>query len=250
MPETPEHTNWFLFGIEQHKREFRPPQIKWSDTSPIPLKSIGIGLFQTFSLPALMQWKWRRLVALICQLEPILAMHIYWPLGLWQCCTLSTAQPVSKSCCINTKMSYSPSCSLLFTSPDGWPLDWLCLLYTWCSITHMQTPFLTLMYVSATLSRHQCLPLTLLQADAVCDSFFSCSPLCKASLSTPLCLLDALLQEKKKKRKLLHLLFNTSSYIVEILNANICHNLPTNIQTLYYINRWRFQTKYPIISVV
>lgn len=147
MPETPEHTNWFLFGIEQHKREFRPPQIKWSDTSPIPLKSIGIGLFQTFSLPALMQWKWRRLVALICQLEPILAMHIYWPLGLWQCCTLSTAQPVSKSCCINTKMSYSPSCSLLFTSPDGWPLDWLCLLYTWCSITHMQTPFLTLMYV-------------------------------------------------------------------------------------------------------
>lgn len=53
MPETPEHTNWFLFGIKQHKCEFQPPQIKWWDT--VPLESIRIGLFQNSSLPALRQ---------------------------------------------------------------------------------------------------------------------------------------------------------------------------------------------------
>lgn len=39
----------------------------------------------------------------------------------------------------------------------------------------------------------------------------------------------------KRKEKAPGLLFNTSSSIVEILNASICHKLPTNIQTLYYI---------------
>lgn len=250
MPETPEHTNWFLFGIEQHKREFRPPQIKWSDTSPIPLKSIGIGLFQTFSLPALMQWKWRRLVALICQLEPILAMHIYWPLGLWQCCTLSTAQPVSKSCCINTKNELQP----LLQSP---------VHISWWLTTRLAVPALHVVqhHPYADPIPHPDVCVCHAEQASVSTTHSSAGWRCMWQLFQLLTSLQGLSlypslltrrpsSRKKKKRKLLHLLFNTSSYIVEILNANICHNLPTNIQTLYYINRWRFQTKYPIISVV
>lgn len=227
------------------------------DTSLIPLETIGIGLFQTFSLPALRQWKWRHSVALICQLElppRILAMHDYWPLGLWLCCTLSMVWPVCKSCCISIELS--SELQPLLQSPvhiSWWLTTWLAVPALHAVQHHPYADPIPHPDVCVCHTEQASVSTTHFNA-CWCHMWQLCFQLLTSlqGLSPYPSLLTrhpSLLQEKKK-RKLLHLLFNTSSYIVEIMNANICHNLPTDIQTSYYINSWRFQAKYPVISVV
>lgn len=249
MPGTPNVQT----GAKQHKCEFQPPQIKWSDTSPVPLEIIGIGLFQTLSLPALRQWKRRDSVAPICQLELppsntgnarllasgfVTVLHCEHGMACLQILLHQRRtelqpllqSPVRISWWLTTRLAV-PALRVVQHHPHADPIP-----HPHVSVCHTE--------------QHQCLPLTLTHADLHATALFSAAHLSAVPLSLPLSAYSTpFFKKKKKTRKLLHLLFNTSSYIVEIMNANICHNLPTSIQTLYYINRWRIQAKYPVTSV-
>lgn len=189
-------------------------------------------LSQTFSLLPLGQWKWTHFHLCGSDLLPrstCLAMHVYWPLGqassspVLSCAWLQqsapqqleplTQSPVRFSFCL-TAWSTVPALHMVPVLSHHSSRWHFCLLHWFCS-------------------RHV-LQFTLRHADTSYCVWLAHFWLF-ASLQGFSPFLPTLLQQKK--RKLLHLLSNTSSYVMEILNANVCHNLPANIQTSYYINR-------------
>lgn len=200
MPGTPNVQT----GAKQHKCEFQPPQIKWSDTSPVPLETVGIGLFQTLSLPALRQWKRRHSVAPMCQLELspsntgnawllasgfVTVLHREHGMACLQILLHQRRtelqpllqSPVRISWWLTTRLAV-PALRVVHHHPHADPIP-----HPHVSVCHTEQASVSTTHFNACWSP--------------CDSFvLSCSPLCSASLPTPLCLLNTLLQEKKKQK--------------------------------------------------